>query len=52
MKNFRVIYLPLYHSEKRWRFFEANSIKEVENNFKYGTILRIEETDEEFEEID
>lgn len=52
MKNFRVTYIPTNSSEKRWRFFEAEHKNNVHKYFNYGIILKIEETDEEFEEID
>lgn len=47
MKLFKVIFIPFGREDKEWMHVRANSKEEAMKNFIAGSIIRIEEEDDE-----
>lgn len=47
MKKFRVIFIPFGREDKEWMYVRASSKEEAMKNFIAGSIIRIEEEDED-----
>lgn len=47
MKKFRVIFIPFGREDKEWMYVNASSKEEAMRNFIAGSIIRIEEEDED-----
>lgn len=47
MKKFRIIYIPFGREDKEWMHVRANSLEEAMKNFIAGSIIRIEEEDDD-----